>query len=85
MTGSIGLYLGAVNIDIAQLDQSKFFTDQQYLFKPAPDLSKETLAESGYGIMIGMLIACYETKGHWIISGCLYFAGAEYAGGIPIE
>ena len=75
MARCICLDLCAVNVNIAKIkiNNPKFFAYQQYFFEPCFYLREKTFAKTIYGIMVGVVVACYKLEGNRVVSGAFYF------------
>lgn len=54
--GGIGVYLGAIQRDVAQLEYAQRAGDEQHLHHESFDLRQETFAEGVQGVVVGMQV-----------------------------
>ena len=79
------MHLGPVQADRAQFQHACLLGEQKHLHEELFQLRQEGAPKRGQCIVIGMQVACDESKGHCLIGGSLNLARTEYPGGIAIE
>lgn len=85
MARGVGVQLGAVEADSAELEQLHFTRQLQHLKEDAGQLVEEPLAEAGQGVVIGVTAGGEVAKGERVVSGALDLTVGKGAGGIAID
>lgn len=85
MARGIGVNLGAVQTDSAQLQELHFLSHFQHLDENTGQFVQEAAAQGRQGVVIGMIVRSNETKSHRIVGVPLDLAAGEDARGIAID
>jgi hypothetical protein len=83
--GGIGMDLGSIQADVAQLQHTSHLGQQQHLHEQILQLGQERFAKGGQSIVIGVQVAGDEAEWHGLIGRPFQLAGTKDAGGIAIE
>ena len=81
----IGLDLGAIQADAAQLHQPHHFGHHQYLHKQSRKLCQKPLSETGNRVVVRVAVGTDITKGNRIIAGLLQLARRIHTRGITVK
>ena len=81
----VGLDLGPVQTDRAQLHQPHRLRHQQDLHEQRFELAKEALSEIRDGTVIGIGVGADEAKRNRVVGGLRQLAAGEQASGIAVE
>jgi hypothetical protein len=83
--GGIGMHLGTVHADVAQLEITGGLSQQQHLDEQLFDLGPERLAEVRQRVVIRMQATRHKPEGQRLVGGLFDLPGTEHAGGVPVE
>src|SRR4051812_19883140 len=85
VAAGIGVDLGAVERDRAQLQHPDLAGELQHLNEQRLDLSEEASPERRNGVVIRVLVGGNEAERHRIITRSLQLAAGEHAGGVAVD
>ena len=77
--------LGAIQTDVAQLQNPSHLGQQQHLDEQVFQFGQEGFAKVGQRIMIGVQVAGDKAKGHGFVGRAFNLARREHAGGVAVE
>ncbi len=83
--GGVGVYLGAVEADIAESAQAVGLGNLQNLHEEGLELFTEASPEGGQGVVVGVAVAGEIAEGDRVVGGHLDAAAGEYASGVAID
>ncbi len=83
--GGVGVDLGAVQADVAQLQHARGLGQEQDLHKQVFEFGQKRLAEVGDGVMIGMQVASQEAQGERLVRRLLDPPRTAHARGVAVE
>src|SRR3954469_18750623 len=85
VAAGVGVDLGAIERDRAQLQHAHLTGELQYLDEQGLDLLKEAPPEGCDGIVVRVLVGRDEAERHRIITRPLQLAAGEHAGGVAVD
>ena len=85
MTRGVGVNLGAIERDRAQLEQLHLPGDAQHLHKQRLDLFEKALAKGAQRVMVGLLVGGDIAKGDRLMRRRLDAPARLNAGGVAVE
>ncbi len=83
--GSIGVDLGAVQAEVAQLQHPGGFGQEQDLDEHLLEFDQEALTEVGQRVVVGVETTRQEAKRDRLVGGAFDLAGTEHARGVGVE
>ena len=83
--GGIGMDLGPIETDVAQLQHPSHLGQHQHLDEQILEFGQEGFAKGGQGIMIGVQVAGDKAKGDGLVGGAFNLARTEHAGSVAVE
>src|SRR6266496_6501448 len=79
------MHFGPVQADRSQFQHTCLLGEQEHLHEEGLQFWKEGAPKGGERIVVGMLVACDEAKGHGLIGSALDLTRTEHPGGIAIQ
>lgn len=85
MFGGVGFDLGAIETDLAQLQDVHLPCDEKDLNEQRLELRKKALAKGSDSVVIGMIVSGYISKGHGVVSRPLQLVTGKNSCRIAVE
>ena len=83
--GGVGMNLGSVKADVAQLEHPGHVGQQQHLHEQILQFGQERLAKGRQRVVIGVQVASDEAERHGLVGRAFQLARTEGSGGIAVE
>ncbi|MOA14220.1 hypothetical protein D3C78_1343090 [compost metagenome] len=85
MFTGVGIDLGAVERNMAELEQLHLARQHQHLHEQRFDLLQEAPTERGQGIVIGVSVGRHVAKRHRVVGRSLKLTAGVHAVGIAVD